>query len=199
MRRAEALWRSPLLVPILLAGVYLVLLIIRFPQLIGWENGDSDIASAYVLTDAISHGHTGHVVMSTQGSWVPLWYGLLTQGLGFHRVLWATSPALLTLAAALLIGWSLPRLRFTSTFIPLHIRWLVQGLLRLGNGLSVAPHPGVRTPLVVAAGIATGGALAAVLWFAGRGVIRPAAGAAGRARDAHVLFWTSSLLCPAAA
>src|SRR5207302_7030754 len=92
-----------------------------------------------------------------------------------------------------------PRLRFTSTFIPLHIKWLVQGLLRLGNGLSVAPHAGVRTPLVVAAAIATAGALTAVLWLAGRSTIRPSPDAAGRARDAHVMFWGSSLLCAAAA
>jgi hypothetical protein len=335
MKRAERVVRAPLLLPCALAAAYLVLLVVRFPQLIGWENADSDIASAYVLTDAISLGHTGHVVMSTQGSWVPLWYGLITHGLGFHRVLWEISPALLTLAAALLIGWSVsrlrgrlagalsvalivaasptalfpfsaaffhnttipgvallgaylvwitarrrtgwpavaagalasllvgvflasdeqlavvglvpflgvgvlrrarardrtgfaeilavgvgaiavalitsevmrsldfstttPKLRFTSTFIPLHAKWLVQGLLRIGNGLSVAPHSGIRTPLVVAAGIATTAAVAAMLWLAGRSAIRPAAEVAGRARDAHLMFWASSLLCAAVA
>jgi hypothetical protein len=335
MSRAERVLRSPLLLPCLLAVAYLVLLVVRFPQLIGWENADSDIASAYVLTDAVSLGHTGHVVMSTQGSWVPLWYGLVTAGLGFHRVLWEISPALLTLATALLIGWSVsrlsgrlagalsvalivaasptalfpfsaaffhnttipgvallgaylvwitaerrtgwrpiaagalmsllvgtflasdemlavvgivpflgvavlrrvrarertgfgavlavgggsiavalitsavmgslnfstttPRLRFTSTFIPLHLKWLVQGLLRIGNGLSVAPHSEIRTPLVAAAGLATISALAAMFWLAGRSTIRPGAEAAGRARDAHLMFWASSLLCAAAA
>jgi hypothetical protein len=318
-----------------MAVAYLLLLVVRFPQLIGWENADSDIASAYVLADAVSHGHTGHVVMSTQGSWVELWYGLLTHGLGFHWVLWEISPALLTLAAALLVGWSVsqvggrvagalsvalvvaasptalfplsaaffhnttipgvallgaylvwsaerghagwravaagaltsllagtflasdelfavvgivpflavgvltrvrareraalaavlgvgggavvvavvtsevmgslnfstttPRLRFTSTYVPLHVKWLVQGLLRLGNGLSVAPHGGARTALVVAAGVATLAALMAVLWLAGRSAIRAAADETAWARNAHAMFWVGSLVCAAAA
>jgi hypothetical protein len=100
---------SPLVVPWLLAVAYVAVLIIRFPDLITWFNNSSDIASAYVLTDAISHGHTGQVVMSTQGAWAPLWNGLLTHGLSFHRVLWEISPALLTLTAACAIGWSVSR------------------------------------------------------------------------------------------
>lgn len=335
MNRPERVLRSPLVVPCLLAIGYLVLLVVRFPRLIEWDNTDSDIASAYVLTDAIVHGHTGHVVMSTQGSWMPLWYGLVTHGLSFHRVLWEISPALLALAAALLIGWSVarlaglaagalsfalivaasptalftltgaffhnttlpgvallgaylvwvmsgrrrgrvavavgallaavvglfvasdellaviglvpfagvaaviwlrtrdrtglaavlavtagavavalvtsavmhsldfstttPRLRFTSRFIPLHAKWLVQGLLRLGNGLSVAPHSDARTPLVIAPAIATIAALGTSSVVAARSVVRPAPRGAARARDLHVLFWVGSLLCAAVA
>ena len=68
----------PVLFPCALASAYLVLLVSRFPRLIRWENADSDIASAFTLTEAIAHGHTGSVVLSTQGSWVPLAFGLLT-------------------------------------------------------------------------------------------------------------------------
>jgi hypothetical protein len=337
----------PTLVPCVLAAGYLVVLIVRFPRLIGWENADSDITSAYVLTDSISHGHTGQVVMSTQGSWVPLWYGLLTHGLSFHRVLWEMSPALLIGATAILIGWSVarvatraaatlsvglmvaasptalfnfsaaffhnttipgtailggylvwlasrprarahvlasvlllsllvgtflasdellgvvgvlpflgvalllairtrdttdllpvvaltlgsvavalltsqimraldfhtttPSLRFTRRFIPTHVKWLAQGLLRMGNGLSVAPHSSFRTPLVVAAGVVTLAALASMFWLAARSLMRPAEGKRSqgldnadvgdgrRARDLHVTFWAATLLCAAAA
>src|SRR5437763_8537625 len=104
----------PLMIPSGLGFAYLALLIDRFPRLIGWENANSDMASAYVLTDAISRGHAGHVVMSEQASWVPLWYGLVTHGLSFHRVLWELSPALLLLAAALLIGWTVSRISTPS-------------------------------------------------------------------------------------
>lgn len=103
------LLRDPRIAPCALAIAYLVLLVARFPQLVGYENANSDYASAYVLADAISHGHTGPVVLGTQGLWVPLWYGLLTHGLSFHRVLWEISPAVLMLAAAALIGWTVAR------------------------------------------------------------------------------------------
>jgi hypothetical protein len=335
MERAARALRSPLVIPCLLAIAYVVVLVVHFPRLIGWENADSDIASAYVLTDAVSLGHTGQVVMSTQGSWAPLWYGLITHGLAFHRVLWEISPALLTLAAAIVIGatvgkltraaagvlstvlivaasptalftltgaffhnttipgaavlgaylvwvtarrragpaavaaavlvslvvgvfvasdellavvavipflaagvlrrWragdrtgfvavlavtagtvavalitsavmsslhfstTTPSLRFTRRFIPLHAKWLGQGLLRLGNGLSVAPHSGARTPLVVAAAVVTVGALAGMAWLAVRSIARPAREGQGAARDAHVLFWTGALVCAAVA
>ena len=324
-----------LLLPCMLALAYLVLLGFRFPRLISWENADSDIASAYVLTDAISHGHTGQVVMSTQGSWVSLWYGLLTHGLSFHRLLWEISPALLALAAAILIGLTVasltsplravlatalilagspialfnftapfhhnttipgaallsaylvwicirprnisrlvptaiavslivgtfvasdellavvglvpflaaavlrwrrtrdsrgltaaaavtagstivavitsdvmrslgfvtttPSLGFTARLIPVHALWLLEGLLRIGNGLSVAPHTSAHTPLVIAAAVVTVAAILALYRQASRSIVRPSRENLGRARDLYVLFWGASLLCAAAA
>jgi hypothetical protein len=331
---------SPVIVPCTLFAGYLVMLIVAFPRLISWENADSDVASAYVLADAVSQGHTGHVVMSTQGSWVPLWYGLATHGLGFHRVLWEISPALLTLAAALLIGWSVsrvasraagalaialmlaasptalflftaaffhnttipgvallgaflvwiangsrsgrgvviavvalsivvgtfmasdellavvglvpfagvvlihalrsrdhalarpvmgltagsvaialltsavmrsagfstttPTLQFTRRFLFTHARWFVDGVLRFGNGLSVAPHSSVRTPLVVAAGVVTLAAFAAALWLGARSLVAPqrrteSAAVTPGARELHAAFWASSMVCAAIA
>jgi hypothetical protein len=96
--------------PLLFAAGYLVVLVVRFPQLIGWIRQDGDFASAFVLADAISYGHAGVVVMGTQGAWVSLWYGLITHGLAFHRLLWELSPALLTLMAAVIIGGTVSRL-----------------------------------------------------------------------------------------
>jgi hypothetical protein len=323
----------PGVVPCALAAGYVLVLVTRFPQLIGWENADSDIASAYTLADAISLGHTGPVVISSQGSWVPLWYGLLTHGLSFHRVLWEISPALLILATACLVGWSVaqvstryaggltialiiaasptalliftaaffhnttipgvailgaylvwlasrhrtpamiaasilvgslvigtflasdallgivgllpflgvplllavrtrdstllvpviavtlgsvvvarvtgfimrgfltttPHPQLSLTFIGLHVQWLVQGLLRMGNGFGVAPHSSTKTPLVVIAGVVTVAALAGMFWVAGRSLVRPAAGDSGRARNLHTTFWAASLLCAAVA
>jgi len=96
-------------VPLALAAVYVVLLIVRFPQLIGWLNGDADYASAFVLPEMIVHGHTGGVMMSTQGAWASLWFGLATASLSFHRVLWEISPALVALLSALVVGWTTAR------------------------------------------------------------------------------------------
>lgn len=335
MARAGRVPWFPLVVPCVLALTYLVSLVFRFPRLIVWENADSDVASAYVLTDAVSHGHTGPVVMSTQGSWVPLWYGLLTHGLSFHRVLWEISPALLTLAAAILIGltvasltsllrgalavglivaaspialvnftaafhhnttipgaallgaylvWSAvrprgtgklvaggiavsliigtfvasdellvvvglvpflaaavlrwlrtrdsrglaaviavtagsvivaaitsevmrsldfvtttPDLRFTGKLIPVHAIWLLQGLLRIGNGLSVGHRARLPSMLVIAAAVVTIAAILALYWRACRSMVRPAGAGSGRARDLYTLYWAGSLLCAAAA
>jgi hypothetical protein len=318
-----------------LAVVYLALLVERFPRLIGYQNANSDVASAYVLADAVSRGHTGHVVLGTQGMWVPLWFGLLTHGLSFHRVLWEISPALLLLAAAALIGWTVARLAsasagllatalivaasptalvdfsapayhnvivpgaavlgaylvwltqrehslrahivsgvalsllvgtflasdellaavglvpflaaavvihlragrppwlypvigvlagsvvvavitslamsglgfsdnpppiaLTRRLIPEHIKWLVQGLLHFGNGLSVAPHSSARTALVVAAAVATAAGVAAGAWLGARSLASPRWLRGSPALAAHTLFWASSLLCAAAA
>ena len=287
--------------------------------------------------------------MSTQGAWVSLWYGLLTHGLSFHRELWEISPALLTLATAFLIGWSVarvstrtagaltvalivaasptgvrnftaaffhnatipgvailgaylvwlscrPRTRglvvvsvvlvslvvgtflasdellgvvglapffgvsvllalrtrdrsglpavaavtcgsvvvgeitsgvmraldfrtttpgfgLTRTLVGAHLKWLAQGLLRMGNGLSVAPHDSIRTPLTVAAGIVTVSGLLALFLVAGRSLVRsgareaapaptparPARDGLARARALHAMFWAASLLCAATA
>jgi hypothetical protein len=310
------------------------LLIVRVPDLISWLNTEGDFASPYVLADAIAHGHTGQVVMSTQGAWVSLAYGLLTHGLSFHRVLWEISPALLTLATACLIGWTVarvatrmagaltvalivaasptgllsfiapwahnttlpavalleaflvwlyrrrrgfvavaasvvglslvigaclasdhllateglmpflivplllavrsrdwtsvppvvavaagsvvvaeitakvmrslhfvttaPPLRFSLTFVLLHLKWLVQGLLRMGNGLSNGPLASIRIPLTVAAAIVTVCALRATFRLARRSLADPGEGRT-RARTVHVTFWSASLLCAAAA
>ena len=106
---ARLAWVSPVVLPCALSAGYLALLITRFPRLVRWESADSDIVSAFTLTEAIAGGHTGPVVLSTQGSWVPLAFGLLTHGLSFHRLLWEISPMLVSLASALVIGWAVSR------------------------------------------------------------------------------------------
>ena len=62
----------PLAVPVALAVAYLVLPVVRYPQIIAWQNADSDVASSYVLASAIAHGHVGQIQLSTQGTWLEL-------------------------------------------------------------------------------------------------------------------------------
>jgi hypothetical protein len=104
-----------------------------------------------------------------------------------------------------------PGFGLTRTLVGAHLKWLAQGLLRMGNGLSVAPHDSIRTPLTFAAGIVTVCALLALFWVAGRSLVRarareapPAPTAArhdtddlARARALHAMFWAASLLSAA--
>ena len=99
-----------------------------------------------------------------------------------------------------------PALRFTRRFILLHVKWFFQGLLRMGNGLSVAPHSAARTPLVVAAGLVTLAAFTAALWLGARSILTSSSRAAGtaertggapgiaRARNLYCAFWAASIL-----
>jgi hypothetical protein len=321
-------------VPLALAAVYVVLLIVRFPQLIGWLNGDADYASAYVLPELIAHGHTGGVMMSTQGAWASLWFGLATAWLSFHRVLWEIAPALIALLSALVVGWATarvatraagvlavalivaaspvgianfaapwahnttllgvallvaflvwlygaqrrpvaiaaaaaalslivgifaasdslllteglipfvaaplllaitgsdrrgllpvwsvaagatvmsgitssvmrslgyrttsPPLHFAGSQVGVHIRWLAQGLLHMGNGLTVAPESSWRTPLTIAAAVVTICAVGAATWLAARHARHPGVGQM-RARSVFVTFWAASVICAATA
>jgi hypothetical protein len=100
---AEALlW----LIPLGFATVYFVLFLVRFPQNIAEILWDSDYASGFTLAQTVAHaGDGGHTVISTTGAWVPLWFGLLTAHLPFHRQLWEITPTLLSLGAALTVGW----------------------------------------------------------------------------------------------
>jgi hypothetical protein len=94
------------LIPLGFATVYFVLFLVRFPQNIAEILWDSDYASGFTLTQTVAHaGDGGHTVISTTGAWVPLWFGLLTAHLPFHRQLWEIAPTLLSLGTALIIGW----------------------------------------------------------------------------------------------
>jgi hypothetical protein len=319
---------SPLVVPLGLALAYLVVLIVRYPQIIAWQNADSDIASSYQLAEAILHGHAGIVQFSTQGSWLGLGWQLMTAGLLDHRLLWellapalglgtvvvlgrtvarvggpragilaaalvtACSPDALmnlisapwhntsTLGATLLGAFLVPRgsrrrsaarriaatvtlglvcgvflacdhllaiiglipfvlasaicapsegrrraleaiavcavaavtsaavaaltaglgLRTTTpglwpasgSQMVVHLRWLFQGLLRLGNGLSLGSHPVVVTPLVVASALVTVLGLGAMLVVTARALT---ARREDPRRAAHAAFWCASAVC----
>ena len=104
---AEAALTLLWLIPLGLAAVYLVLFLARLPQNIADILWDSDYASGFTLTQSVAQaGDGGHTVISTTGAYLPLWFGLLTAHLPFHRQLWEIAPTLLTGVTALTIGWS---------------------------------------------------------------------------------------------
>jgi hypothetical protein len=94
---------GPAAIPAALGLAYVALIVVRLPQVIGWQNADSDVASTYVVAAALFHGHAGQVQFSTQGSWLDLGWQFLTHSLPDHRVLWeAWAPALGALTGAAL-------------------------------------------------------------------------------------------------
>jgi hypothetical protein len=83
-----------------------------------------------------------------------------------------------------------------------HARWLVQGLLRMGNGLSIAPHGSTRPVLLVlCAAVTVVGVLAvpAIAWLAVTRARRPERSPQQDGRAAHCTFWVASLLATVAA
>jgi hypothetical protein len=97
------------LLPVALTAGFLGLLVVRLPGLIAWLNTDADATGAYVLAEAVGHGTTATVAMSTQSAWLSLAYGVLTRGLPFHGLLWEISPLLLAWTAAGVIGVTVAR------------------------------------------------------------------------------------------
>jgi hypothetical protein len=98
-------------VPGLLAGIYLILFVLRFAGNIAAIDWVSDYSSGFTLAETIVRAGTGgHTVISTTGAYVPLWFGLITAKLPLHRQLWEISPTLLFIGSALTIGWSVARL-----------------------------------------------------------------------------------------
>jgi hypothetical protein len=110
--------------------------------------------------------------------------------------------AVVAVVASTLIGRLMTALHYRLTTPPLRlggpvgdrVHWLVAGLLRLGNGRSVGPHPALTQPLVLGAAVVCVIALLAVLRACGRPVRRLIAEPGGRARALHVKFWGASLL-----
>jgi hypothetical protein len=107
---AEAALTALWLFPLGLAAAYFVLFLARLPQNIVDVLWDSDYASGFTLTQSVAQaGDGGHTVISTTGAYLPLWFGLLTAHLPFHRQLWEIAPTLLSAVTALTIGWSVAR------------------------------------------------------------------------------------------
>jgi hypothetical protein len=98
-------------IPCCIAVAYLVVFLLRFSHnvwLIGWT---SDYAFGFVAPQSVvSTGIGDYVNLSTYGSYVPLWFGLLTAWLPFHRELWQVAPTALFAIAALTVGWSVAQL-----------------------------------------------------------------------------------------
>lgn len=98
-------------IPCLLAAIYFCFFAARFSHnvwLLGWT---SDYAFAMVAPQTIVRdGLGGRANLGTYGSYVPLWFGLLTAKLPLHRQLWQVAPTALFLAAALIVARSVAQL-----------------------------------------------------------------------------------------
>jgi len=111
------------------------------------------------------------------------------------------------IAVATVLSHTMRSLGFTTTTPPLelrlgliglHLSWLTEGLLRMGNGWAFAPQAAWRAPLTAAAALVTVAALALTARLAARSLTE-VRDRLTRARAIHVLFWTASLLCAAGA
>jgi hypothetical protein len=91
-----------------------------------------------------------------------------------------------------------PPLHFASSQIGVHARWLAQGVLHMGNGLTLVPESSSRMPLTVAAAAVTICAVGAAARFAARHARHPGVGPM-RVRSVFVTFWAASVACAATA
>jgi hypothetical protein len=100
-----------LLIPFVFAAAYFVVFIAQLRHnlwVIGWN---SDYASGFTIpATLVKTGSGGHTVLSTTGAYLPLWFGLLTATLPWHRELWELAPAALFLLTAVAVGWSVAQI-----------------------------------------------------------------------------------------
>jgi hypothetical protein len=94
--------------PLLLAGVYLVLLLVQFPQVVAATYLNADSASAPVIGSLAGHGN-GLIVLGDMPWYSVLLFELGTRWLPLHRDLWEVVPYAMTLASVGLIAWALWR------------------------------------------------------------------------------------------
>jgi hypothetical protein len=95
------------LLPVGAGAVYLVVLGARLHGLVTAMHWISGSSGCFTLAQAVADGHArGDVVLTTYGLYVPLWFGLATRHLPFHRELWEIAPYLAYIAAAAIVAWS---------------------------------------------------------------------------------------------
>ncbi len=100
--RAVLLW-----VPVILGGVYVLLLAVRFPHLIERVYWDSDATTAAVIAETAGHGT---IVLERFGWFTALGFALLTKPLPMHRQIWEVAPYLFSLCSVALLSWASFRL-----------------------------------------------------------------------------------------
>ena len=95
------------IVPFGVAAVYLVVLLVQFRHNLWVVYWNADYTSGFTIPTTLARtGTGGHALLGTSGSWVPLWFGLLTASLPLHRVLWELAPTGVFVFTALTVGWS---------------------------------------------------------------------------------------------
>jgi hypothetical protein len=108
--RTESMWqRCWPWAPLPLAGLYLILLLAQFQQVITATYLNADAASAPVLGSLAGHG-SGAIVLGNLPWYSTLLFELTTRELPLHRQLWELAPYAMTLASVAFIAWSLWRI-----------------------------------------------------------------------------------------
>ncbi len=107
--RGQPLWqRAWPYAPLLLAGIYLLLLAIRFQAVAAAVYLNADAASAPVIGSLAGHG-SGAIVLGNMPWYSTLLFLLGTRWVPAHRELWEVAPYAMALASVGLIGWALAR------------------------------------------------------------------------------------------
>jgi hypothetical protein len=99
----DRLVRFALWAPAVIGAAYLLLFVVRLPDLIGRVYWDSDAASATVIAQTFGHGS---VILERFGWFTGLWFELLTKPLPFHRQVWEVGPYVFSLAGVALLAWA---------------------------------------------------------------------------------------------
>jgi hypothetical protein len=109
VERGQPLWqRAWPYAPLLLAGVYLLLLAVRFQAVAAAVYLNADAASAPVIGSLAGHG-SGAIVLGNMPWYSTLLFLLGTRWVPAHRELWELAPYAMALASVALIGWALWR------------------------------------------------------------------------------------------
>ncbi|HEY7891081.1 MAG TPA: hypothetical protein VIC05_02620 [Solirubrobacteraceae bacterium] len=104
LRRLLGLW--PWL-PLPFAGAYLVLLLVKFNQIVAATYLNADAASAPVIGELFG-GSPAHrqVFLGQMGWFSTLMFELATRSLPLHRQLWETVPYAMALASVAMVAWA---------------------------------------------------------------------------------------------
>jgi hypothetical protein len=97
-------------IPLPLAAVYLLVVLVKFNELIASTYLNADSASAPVIGELFG-GSPAHrqVILGNMGWYSTLMFELATRWLPAHRQIWEAAPYALALASAVLIAWGASR------------------------------------------------------------------------------------------
>jgi hypothetical protein len=93
--------------PLVLAGVYALVVLVDFSSLINAINMDSDVSIAPMIGKLVGSVPHGAMVGLGDHPWYePLWFLRLTSGLPGYRQLWEVAPAVWSLIGIAILAWS---------------------------------------------------------------------------------------------
>ncbi len=98
--------------PAMVASAYGVLLLFRLGSVLGAVYSNSDAASPSVIAQCVGTRVCGggRVTLGHIAYYTTLWFDLLTRSLPVHRAVWEGGPYALSVAAGLILGWTVLRL-----------------------------------------------------------------------------------------